>query len=34
MPYGVNMARRGWLEKADVVNTLTLKQLAKALKRD
>ncbi|MBS3821996.1 MAG: PHP domain-containing protein, partial [Phycisphaerae bacterium] len=34
MPYGVNMARRGWLEKADVVNTLTPKQLAKALKRD
>ncbi|MBD3427092.1 MAG: DNA polymerase/3'-5' exonuclease PolX [Candidatus Omnitrophica bacterium] len=31
--YGLGQARRGWLEKSDVVNTGTLKQLKKAFKR-
>lgn len=31
MPLGVNVARRGWLRKADVLNTKTLTQLRKAL---
>ncbi len=31
--YGVGQARRGWLEKQDVLNTLGLKALKKALKR-
>jgi DNA polymerase (family 10) len=30
-PYGVDVARRGWLEKKDVFNTLTLAQVTKAL---
>lgn len=34
MRFGVGQARRGWLEKEDVVNTHTAKQLAKLLKRD
>ncbi|MFP4105933.1 MAG: DNA polymerase/3'-5' exonuclease PolX [Phycisphaerae bacterium] len=34
MPFGIDVARRGWLEKGDVVNTLTAKQLKKRLKRD
>jgi DNA polymerase (family 10) len=29
--YGVDVARRGWLEKADVFNTLTAAEVAKAL---
>lgn len=29
--YGVDVARRGWLEKADVFNTLTTAQVTKAL---
>src|SRR5207237_2008157 len=29
--YGVDVARRGWLEKKDVFNTLTLAQVTKAL---
>jgi DNA polymerase (family X) len=33
MPLGVNVARRGWLEKADVVNTLTASQLRRKIKR-
>jgi DNA polymerase (family 10) len=33
LSYGVNVARRGWLEKGDVVNTKTIKQLRKVLKR-
>jgi DNA polymerase (family 10) len=33
MKYGVYQARRGWLEKEDVINTGTLKQLKKSLKR-
>ncbi len=32
MQYGVKTARRAWLEKKDVVNTLTLNQLLKLLK--
>jgi DNA polymerase (family 10) len=28
--YGVDVARRGWLEKADVLNTLPLNQVMKA----
>jgi DNA polymerase (family X) len=32
MRYGVSIARRGWLEKKDVVNTLDVKQLLKRLK--
>ncbi len=31
MPYGINQARRGWLEKGDILNTLPLKELKKAL---
>lgn len=33
MRYGVGQARRGWLEKKDVVNTRPLSQLRKMLKR-
>jgi DNA polymerase (family 10) len=33
MRFGVGQARRGWLEKTDVINTRTLKQLRKLLKR-
>ncbi len=33
MRYGINQARRGWLEKKDVVNTRTVSGLRKALKR-
>ncbi len=33
MQYGVSVARRGWLEKADVLNTLSLSALRKRLKR-
>lgn len=33
MQFGIYQARRGWLEKADVVNTRPLKELMKLLKR-
>jgi DNA polymerase (family 10) len=33
MPYGVTMARRGWLEAADVMNTLPLEEFARAIER-
>ena len=33
MRYGVQMARRGWLEKKDVFNTQTLAQVTKALQK-
>ncbi|HSR00080.1 MAG TPA: DNA polymerase/3'-5' exonuclease PolX [Sphingomicrobium sp.] len=33
MRFGVDQARRGWLEKADVLNTRPLSQLRKLLKR-
>jgi DNA polymerase (family 10) len=33
MPYGVAMARRGWLEAADVMNTLPLEEFARAIER-
>jgi DNA polymerase (family 10) len=33
MKYGIYQARRGWLEKEDVINTLTLEELKKALQR-
>ncbi len=33
MRYGVSQARRGWLEKADVINTYPLTKLLKQLKR-
>ncbi|MFO7872761.1 MAG: DNA polymerase/3'-5' exonuclease PolX [Candidatus Undinarchaeales archaeon] len=33
MKYGVGQARRGWLEKQDVVNTYSLKKLKKMFKR-
>jgi DNA polymerase (family 10) len=32
MAYGVSVARRGWVEKKDVLNTLTYEQLIKKLK--
>jgi len=32
MEYGINQARRGWCEKNDVINTLSLKSLRKFLK--
>jgi DNA polymerase (family 10) len=31
MRYGVSMARRGWLEPSDVLNTLSVTQFAKAI---
>ncbi len=31
--YGINQARRGWCEKTDIINTLSLKELKKILKR-
>jgi DNA polymerase (family 10) len=33
MPYGVITARRGWLEKGDVLNTLPLAQFEKAIRK-
>jgi DNA polymerase (family 10) len=30
--YGVTMARRGWLEKKDVINTLPVKEFLAALR--
>jgi DNA polymerase (family 10) len=33
MRFGIGQARRGWLEKKDVINTKTLKQIKKILKR-
>ena len=33
MKYGINQARRGWIEKEDVINTLSLKKLRRVLKR-
>ncbi len=33
MIYGVNQARRGWLEKSDVINTRSAKDLKKLFKR-
>ena len=33
MRYGIGMAKRGWLTKEDVVNTLTLKDLLKLFKK-
>ena len=33
MEYGINQARRGWLEKEDVINTLPLKELEKLFNR-
>jgi DNA polymerase (family 10) len=32
MKYGVNVARRAWLEKKDVLNALSLKELLSVLK--
>jgi hypothetical protein len=32
MRYGVLMARRGWLERGDILNTLPADQFAKAIK--
>ena len=33
MPYGVMMARRGWLEAADVINTLPLAEFTAAIRK-
>ena len=33
MKYGLNVARRGWLEKKDLLNCLSLPELQKALRR-
>jgi len=33
MPYGVTMARRGWLEAADVMNTLPLAEFTAAIRK-
>jgi DNA polymerase (family 10) len=33
MRFGIDQARRGWLEPADVINTFPLSQLRKLLKR-
>ena len=32
MRYGVLMARRGWLESGDILNTLPVKQFERAIK--
>jgi hypothetical protein len=32
MRYGVTMARRGWLEKHDVINTLPIEQFLEKLR--
>jgi hypothetical protein len=32
MRYGVQMARRGWIEKKDVLNALPLEQMLAALR--
>lgn len=32
--YGINMARKGWLEKDDVINTLPLKEMKAFLKKN
>jgi DNA polymerase (family 10) len=32
MKYGVNVARRGWCEKKDMINCLSLEDLKKELK--
>jgi DNA polymerase (family 10) len=34
MNYGVSIARRGWLEKKDILNTLSYDSFLKALKRN
>jgi DNA polymerase (family 10) len=34
MAYGVSIARRGWLEKEDILNTLSYDSLIKALKKN
>jgi len=33
MKYGVGMARRGWLEKEDIINTMNAERLFKYLKK-
>jgi DNA polymerase (family 10) len=33
LKYGIGQARRGWLEKLDVLNTMPLNALRKALKK-
>jgi DNA polymerase (family 10) len=33
MRYGLHIARRGWIEKKDVINTRPLGELMKILKR-
>ena len=33
MRFGVGQARRGWLEKGDVINTRSLREVRKLLKR-
>lgn len=33
MRYGIFQARRGWIEKKDVINTLSLDKLKKTLRR-
>jgi len=33
MKYGINQARRGWLEKQDVINSFSLRKLKKFLKK-
>ena len=32
MPYGVTMARRGWLEKEDILNTLPASEFIQSLR--
>jgi hypothetical protein len=33
MPYGLLMARRGWLEAPDVLNTLPYEQFKQAIRK-
>jgi DNA polymerase (family 10) len=34
MTYGISIARRGWLEKEDILNTLNYDSLMKVLKKN
>jgi DNA polymerase (family 10) len=33
MPYGITMARRGWLEASDILNTLPLDEFRQAIRK-
>jgi histidinol phosphatase-like PHP family hydrolase len=33
MRFGISVARRGWLSKEDVINTLSINELLKTIKK-